>query len=688
MDREQIILAIEAGGCSSKVFADGQLRAKEIRVNGEKESAALSSSVFISAVLALPAFAGAISISSVMAPVTVIAVGLSMAWAIGEHLTKTAPAVERATELDLLLSDATPEEWAVLAELCGSPEDLMGCFRAGIVAGNQRSSEKGKRYHAALVHAHGLGKVLPSEFEPPAKTGFGAPKSLPSWRETPKDEPESLPTNAEIALVIRLCGDRAGVKAVASKIVALRDAGNVQAALNLAITHAGISDRDYVKAGVAITRLRAIKKWAAEGDMILIEPTKPIEVPVLESAQVVAQKPIAVATPFVPVEIEEVTEEDEDEEEDDDDDPIVIPTVPAIVVDQPAARPAIMSSSIRKNTGAGTAKDLIDALLKEAYRSTALIGGERSGKTYLAAIFSNRLKAERKTTITYINLFDANGDSASDWEHADHVITANLNDDRCDVQRVLDKVYARLRQFQKETNTHLYFDEWVATTSRSNAWEKKAAEDIRRANSMSGQGEFLEPEGIGTSAVELMNLMSAVASELSNIGKKQLKAMWLISPALRAGDIYEQGKVMKSLAPAIVIIPPGKAIEWVHPSGIVQEIGFDLARYQVSEVNLAIPKSYTIPNLDCDRAVFIGGQWYSLDGLNDQKPKLSEPIQRTIEQTIDLDEAWDDEDDVIEPAIVSSVNTETLDEIASRIMAMTKYSMKARLQMIEDAQHG
>jgi hypothetical protein len=240
------------------------------------------------------------------------------------------------------------------------------------------------------------------------------------------------------------------------------------------------------------------------------------------------------------------------------------------------------------------------------------------------------MKTERGTKITYINLFDANRDSANDWEHADHIITANLNDDRCDVQATFDQVHRRLREFQRETNTHLYFDEWVATTSRSNAWEKKASEDIRKANSRSGPGEYLEPEGIGTSAVEVMNLMSSIASELSNIGKKQLKAMWLISPALRASDIYEQGKVMKSLAPAIVVIPPGRTVKWTHPTGIVQEIGFDLARYQVSEVNLAIPKSNNIPTLDCDRAIFIGGTWYSLDGLEAEKPELEIPVQAEL----------------------------------------------------------
>ena len=52
-----------------------------------------------------------------------------------------------------------------------------------------------------------------------------------------------------------------------------------------------------------------------------------------------------------------------------------------------------------------------------------------------------------------------------------------------------------------------------------------------------------------------------------------------------------------------------------------------------------------------------------------------------------LEDTWDDEG-FNEPAIAKSVSTETIDQVAMRIMAMTNLSLDTRLTMIKDAHRG
>ena len=598
--------------------------------------------------------------------------------------------LSRAKSIAQAMADATEQQWEALYASCDDRDLFVNAFEAGLLEIAKGHPRHGDVFRKAAAYIHAANPDSIEGFAGRLPTALIAPVEKKVRSTLPVTDDEITHICIVSAERITQSADRKWAAKVIGDASALRDAGNRQGATNKLIYNSRLTEREFAKEGITKARLKLIKEWSASGAPPTIAPSKllalPPAMPIAEVVEMPIVQTIAAAAPtfssfqrpIAPVEeLDYEIVEDYEEDEDEDEEPIAeVEVIPA------AVKPVFsQSGKVRQNTGLATAKELIQALTKEAYRSTALIGGERSGKTYLAAVLSQRLKVERQTKITYINLFDANGDSANDWGHADHVITAHLNDDRCDVEAVLRKVFVQLRRFQKEVNTHLYFDEWVAFTSKSNAWEKKAAEDIRRANAMSGQGEFLEPEGVGTSAVELMNLMSAVASDLSNIGKKQLKAMWLISPALRAGDIFEQGKVMKSLAPAIVIVPPGNTIEWTHPTGIIQEIGFDLARYQVSEVNLAIPKSHNIPKgMDCDRAVFIGGQWYSLDGLNDEKPELDTPIQQTIE----LDDVWDDSD--ADDAVIETAEAPDITSIKTRIarvMSMPGLSDDDKLDLIQ-----
>jgi hypothetical protein len=129
-----------------------------------------------------------------------------------------------------------------------------------------------------------------------------------------------------------------------------------------------------------------------------------------------------------------------------------------------------------------------------------------------------------------------------------------------------------------------------------------------------------------------MNLVMKMAGNFVNVGKKQLKAIWLLAPYIKAGDIENQGLVMKALKPIVVAVPPGHSIKWKHPTkNIIQTIEFDGSGYEMSVPNLVIPPIEAVPRMkDTDRMAFSGGTWYSLDNLPPLAAKKPEPI--TIEQ--------------------------------------------------------
>ena len=87
-----------------------------------------------------------------------------------------------------------------------------------------------------------------------------------------------------------------------------------------------------------------------------------------------------------------------------------------------------------------------------------------------------------------------------------------------------------------------------------------------------------------------MNLVMAVVGELTQSGKKQAKAVWLLSPMVKAGAMEPQGLIIKQVQPLAVAISKDESVSWKHPiTGDIQEIGFDDAGYRASIQNMGLP---------------------------------------------------------------------------------------------------
>jgi len=284
----------------------------------------------------------------------------------------------------------------------------------------------------------------------------------------------------------------------------------------------------------------------------------------------------------------------------------------------------------------------IEVLGRDPYQSMGLIGGQRTGKTYTAALHTQNVKRKLGAKIIYINLMDANGDAADDWSHADVCVTCHLRKlPPNKAKATIEHVTAVVNDFFNGVNQILVFDEWVGFTSKANQWPKKASQDAAAAAIESKEAKaYIEPEGLGTSAIELMNLVMAVTGELTQSGKKQAKAIWLLSPMVKAGSMEPQGLVIKEVAPMVVAISKDESVSWTHPvTGLTQEIGFDDAGYRASIPNMGLPPIESIPKMDCVRMLYAKGTWYSLDNLPklEQMPDTRSPSQPIAQRKAEID---------------------------------------------------
>ena len=308
----------------------------------------------------------------------------------------------------------------------------------------------------------------------------------------------------------------------------------------------------------------------------------------------------------------------------------------------------------------------IEVLGRNPYQSMGLIGGQRTGKTWLAALHTQNVKRKRGTKIIYINLMDAIGDAADDWSHADICITCHLRKlAPHEAKKMIEHVISVVNGFFNELNQILIFDEWVGFTSTANQWPKKASQEAAAAAIESKEAKvYIEPEGLGTSAIELMNLVMAVVGELNQSGKKQLKSVWLLSPMVKAGAMESQGLIIKQVQPLAVAISKDESVSWTHPvTGEIQEIGFDDAGYRASIPNMGLPPIESIPKMDCVRMLYAKGTWYSLDNLPklEQTPEVQSSSQ-PIAPSSSITESWESD----EPIEVGAVEVEQSHPLADK----------------------
>jgi hypothetical protein len=182
---------------------------------------------------------------------------------------------------------------------------------------------------------------------------------------------------------------------------------------------------------------------------------------------------------------------------------------------------------------------LIDTLIDNPYQCRAIIAGQRTGKTYGAAVATYALKQDG-TKVYYLNLQDHGQGNAAAFAHADKVAIGNLaklGQSEAAIDLVGDAIDI-VREFYAEDDAILVIDEW-----------------------MSLGAETLEISGLDSLWKEIANKATALTSNGIGSGK----AIWGLAPFFKATSLRKDARTLKLFAPLVLSIAPGQSVPWQNP---------------------------------------------------------------------------------------------------------------------------
>lgn len=182
---------------------------------------------------------------------------------------------------------------------------------------------------------------------------------------------------------------------------------------------------------------------------------------------------------------------------------------------------------------------LIDTLIDNPYQCRAIIAGQRTGKTYGAAVATDALKQDG-TKIYYLNLQDHGQGNTAAFAHADKVAIGNLaklGRSKAAIDLVGDAIDI-VREFYAEDDAILVIDEW-----------------------MSLGAETLEVDGLDSLWREIANKATALTSNGIGSGK----AIWGLAPFFKATNLRKDARTLKLFAPLVLSIAPGQSVPWCNP---------------------------------------------------------------------------------------------------------------------------
>jgi hypothetical protein len=246
-------------------------------------------------------------------------------------------------------------------------------------------------------------------------------------------------------------------------------------------------------------------------------------------------------------------------------------------------------------------------ILKSPYSSYLFIGGQRTGKSYFAAVASREL-AKTGTKIFHINLASYGDEDAYYWTHATKSVCGDLSTitDPEEAQTLIDDALAVVDEFWDSQDAILICDEITLAGSKHNTHS-----DL--------MGEYLKS-------------IAGKISSLTTTGMKRRKAIWCLCPELVAGALQDSAKAIKSLKLVYFAIAPGQFAEWE-----TQAISFDHSLHQQIKANwtsVVMPTDEQIDLLKAhsiDRIVWMGEQWLPVGEL----PKLeSTPVLATVTKAV------------------------------------------------------
>lgn len=264
------------------------------------------------------------------------------------------------------------------------------------------------------------------------------------------------------------------------------------------------------------------------------------------------------------------------------------------LIDASPATAIAPSASGYFNTKTGEGSFVLDSVMRSPGVSRLMIGGQRTGKSYFAAVASRELAA-RGWKVFHVNLASYGTEDSYYWEHCTRSVTGDLASitDESDAKALIERAIECLNEFWAQENAVMVCDEITYVGSRFGRWNDEVN--------------------------EYLCLVAGRISALTSTGMKRAKAIWALCPELVSGSLKGPAKAVKSLDLMLFAIAPGRTAEW---NG--QEISFNTPLYNQVDYNfngVTMPTEEQI-NLcsqhEIDRICYMNGEWLPVGDL----PKL------------------------------------------------------------------
>ena len=236
-------------------------------------------------------------------------------------------------------------------------------------------------------------------------------------------------------------------------------------------------------------------------------------------------------------------------------------------------------------------------IIASPYRSRFFLGGQRTGKSFLAIHCAQAAKA-KGADIYYLNLSSWGTEDDGYSSVAMRGCAANIQVmSATHAENVIADARKLLQAFFiSDRPSILVLEEWCELGSRNH--QHKA---------------LLEP---------LLAYSASIVEQLANTGQKRQKAIYATGPMFVAGSLQQATKAAKSMALVLVAIAPNKTAHWNN-----QALSFDAAVFSMALANW-YGVTDPVGEFDDDRIAFVDGAWLpvgDLPGIAQSAKAVSEP---------------------------------------------------------------
>ena len=243
-------------------------------------------------------------------------------------------------------------------------------------------------------------------------------------------------------------------------------------------------------------------------------------------------------------------------------------------------------------------KTAYESITASPYRSRFFLGGQRTGKSYLAVSSAAAAAKAKGAKVYYLNLSAWGTEDDGYSAIADRSITANIQALTPEQAEETINGARKLLQafFIDDSPAILLLEEWCELGSRNHQHKAR-----------------LE---------SLLEYSASIVEQLANTGQKRRKAIYATGPMFVAGSLQQATKAAKTMALVLVAIAPGKVVDWQG-----QPLSFDPAVFSMAANNW---HGVTEPtgSLAADRIALVDGEWMpvgNIPTMSASTPKQSKP---------------------------------------------------------------